>query len=116
MVRKVCLEYVHQLHHQSQLSIQRECTIWLKGNPHLTKGIVLYLAQDTVLSVSDQIIKMAQKENVPNVLVLIIQTIHEIQQTINDKSLDAAAKTLYERYLDNGDSDVSFYAKQFSAK
>lgn len=82
----------------------------------MTQGIVLYLSQETVLNVSDQIIKMAQKENVPSVLVLIIQTIHEFQQTINDSTLDATAKQLYERLQDNPDSDVSFYAKQFSAK
>lgn len=59
---------------------------------------------------------MAGNENVPNVLVLIIQTINEFQASINDKNLDAIAKQLYQKYQDNPDSDVSYYAKFYAAK
>ena len=75
-----------------------------------------YLPSETVMKIASQLADMAGNENVPNVLVLIIQTINEFQASINDKNLDAIAKQLYQKYQDNPDSDVSYYAKFYAAK
>jgi hypothetical protein len=68
------------------------------------------------MKIASQIADMAGNETVPNVLVLILQTIYEFQASINDKNLDSLAKQLYLKCQDHPDSDVSYYAKLYAAK
>lgn len=72
------------------------------------------MTHDVIHKVTNQIIDLAKQEKVPNVLILILQTVNEFQKIINDDQLKKNAKDLYTSLLQHSDSDVSFYAERFS--
>lgn len=80
------------------------------------KGIAPYLDKDALPKIVDQIMSLAKSEKVPNVQVLILQAMNELQATSDDPKLNSAAKELYSAWKNDSDTDVSFYAKKFADK
>ncbi len=78
------------------------------------KSVAMYISHETIQKVANQLVDMSKTEQVPSVLVLILQTIHEFTQNGDDKVLSNIAQGLYTSLQEHPDSDVSFYAKQYS--
>jgi hypothetical protein len=64
----------------------------------------------------NQLIELSKTEKVPNVIVLLLQTVNDFRANCNDKSLAASAKELFHSFESHQDSDVSYSAQSFSSK
>jgi len=71
------------------------------------------LSPDALAHTGEKLLDLSTKEKVPNITILILQTVHFLRKHINDKHFDENAKIMYNTMLNDADSDVSYYAKLY---
>jgi len=75
------------------------------------KAISQYVSNATKQKLVSQITQLAKNEQVPSVLVLILQTVKEFQESVDDPAVNAMARDLCKSLQDYPDADVSYYAQ-----
>lgn len=78
------------------------------------KAICVNLSPATIVSLAQQLSDMAKRETIPNVLVLILQTMHEFEKTVTDNNLRTIAHEMYKALTNHPDSDVQSHASQYA--
>lgn len=73
------------------------------------------LSHESLAKSGAQFLELSTVEKVPSVMVLLLQTIEAIGKALNDKNFEDNSRIMYNTFLNDPDSDVSYYAKLFSS-